>query len=59
MLSGVLVDFGGHNVMVSFFVGCVQKLNFLQNLKSGDGNVLEFIDANHVFWSFVVETDVS
>ena len=45
--------------MIVFFVGSVKKLNFLQNLQSGNSDVLEFVDSDDVFGCFIVEADVS
>lgn len=59
VLSWILINFCRHDIMIVFFVGSVQKLNFLQNLESGDSDVLEFVDSDDVFGCFIVEADVS
>jgi len=59
VLSWILINFSSHNIMIVFFVGSVQKLNFLQNLESGNCDVLEFVNSNDVFGCFIVETNVS
>ena len=59
VLSWILINFCRHYLIIVFFVGSIQKLNLLQNLKSGNCDVLEFVDSDNILRSFIVEANVS
>ena len=59
VLSGVLVDLLGHVFSGCLFVSVVQKLDLLQNLKSGDSDVLELVNSDDIVRCFIVKRDLS
>ena len=59
MLSRVFIDFMGYQFLGTFLISVVQELDLLQNLQPTNGDVLEFVDADHVLRWLVIKTYVS
>lgn len=54
VLLGEFIDLLGKLLTMSIFVRVVQKLNFLENLQTADGDLLELMDTNDFLRRLVV-----
>lgn len=59
VLSRVFIDFMGDQFLGTFLISVIQELDLLEDLQPADGDVLEFVDADHVLRWLVIKTYVS
>lgn len=58
VLLAVLVDLLGHHIVESLFVLVVEELDLLEDLETGDSNMLKLMDPNCLLRWFIVEADL-